>query len=382
MRSHPEEGARIIETARLPRRGRPGHPPPPRADRRAGLSRRPARRTRSRSPRGSSTSPTALDAMTTKRLYREELSFEVALDEIHRGRGTDFCDAMRRRARARGRGRPARLARAGSARQWLVCPRTRERSAGRRPSRDPRPRAASSTSRSALRSAATLRRPSRRRGTSAGWTSASCSPPARSPSSSRRTRAGEPGLPHGPRLHRRGRAPAAAGARRTSSASLQHVPEWLRQRYPWFIQTFNIANVVLSGLAAWSVRAALGTRNWRTRRLDGDGGVVVAARRPRRVHRRQPRAARPDAPARARPRLDGERTLLARRTALRRRGRVGRYRHRLRASPLRRRSSSVVALPLVLIQRALAVPTLREQAFTDHKTGLLNSRGIDQPRAQ
>ena len=39
----------------------------------------------------------------------------------------------------------------------------------------------------------------------------------------------------------------------------------------------------------------------------------------------------------------------------------------------------VVALPLVLIQRALALPTLREQALTDHKTGLLNSRGIDQP---
>ena len=39
----------------------------------------------------------------------------------------------------------------------------------------------------------------------------------------------------------------------------------------------------------------------------------------------------------------------------------------------------VVALPLVLIQRALALPTLREQALSDHKTGLLNSRGIDQP---
>src|SRR5207247_6372735 len=36
----------------------------------------------------------------------------------------------------------------------------------------------------------------------------------------------------------------------------QHLPEWLRQRYPWFIQSFNISNVVLSGLAAWSVRAA------------------------------------------------------------------------------------------------------------------------------
>jgi diguanylate cyclase (GGDEF)-like protein len=39
----------------------------------------------------------------------------------------------------------------------------------------------------------------------------------------------------------------------------------------------------------------------------------------------------------------------------------------------------VIALPLVLIQRALALPTLREQALSDHKTGMLNSRGIDQP---
>jgi putative nucleotidyltransferase with HDIG domain len=34
----------------------------------------------------------ALDAMTTKRLYREEMSFDDALDEIGRGRGTDFCE--------------------------------------------------------------------------------------------------------------------------------------------------------------------------------------------------------------------------------------------------------------------------------------------------
>jgi putative nucleotidyltransferase with HDIG domain len=34
----------------------------------------------------------ALDAMTTKRLYRDEMSFEDALAEIRRGRGTDFCD--------------------------------------------------------------------------------------------------------------------------------------------------------------------------------------------------------------------------------------------------------------------------------------------------
>jgi hypothetical protein len=33
-------------------------------------------------------------------------------------------------------------------------------------------------------------------------------------------------------------------------ALVQHVPEWLRERYPWYIQTFNIANFSLSGLAA------------------------------------------------------------------------------------------------------------------------------------
>ena len=31
--------------------------------------------------------------MTTKRLYRDEMSFEEALEEIRRGRGTDFCSA-------------------------------------------------------------------------------------------------------------------------------------------------------------------------------------------------------------------------------------------------------------------------------------------------
>jgi len=34
----------------------------------------------------------ALDAMTTERFYRQALSFEVAMDEIHRSRGSDFCD--------------------------------------------------------------------------------------------------------------------------------------------------------------------------------------------------------------------------------------------------------------------------------------------------
>ena len=51
----------------------------------------------------------SLDAMTTKRLYREEMSFEDALAEIRRGRGTDFCDlcvdALERAVAARQIGR-------------------------------------------------------------------------------------------------------------------------------------------------------------------------------------------------------------------------------------------------------------------------------------
>ena len=34
---------------------------------------------------------------------------------------------------------------------------------------------------------------------------------------------------------------------------VQHVPEWLKHRYAWYIQTFNIANYTLDGLAAWGV---------------------------------------------------------------------------------------------------------------------------------
>jgi diguanylate cyclase (GGDEF)-like protein/putative nucleotidyltransferase with HDIG domain len=34
---------------------------------------------------------------------------------------------------------------------------------------------------------------------------------------------------------------------------VQHIPEWVKHRYAWYIQTFNIANFTLDGLAAWGV---------------------------------------------------------------------------------------------------------------------------------
>ena len=38
---------------------------------------------------------------------------------------------------------------------------------------------------------------------------------------------------------------------------IQHVPEWLKHRYPWYIQTFNICNYTLNTLAAWAVAHAI-----------------------------------------------------------------------------------------------------------------------------
>jgi diguanylate cyclase (GGDEF)-like protein len=159
---------------------------------------------------------------------------------------------------------------------------------------------------------------------------------------------------------------------------LQHVPEWLRQRYPWFIQSFNIANVVLSGLAAWSVRAALGTDGVRVAMSATTSAVLVAS-------------------------VAAGTFVLVNHALLARMLRLARG-HDLSASGLFTLDALiqdgvvaatgvgiafallhswalavVVALPLVLIQRALALPTLREEAYTDYKTGLLNARGIDQP---
>ena len=40
-------------------------------------------------------------------------------------------------------------------------------------------------------------------------------------------------------------------------AVVQHVPEWIKERYPAYIQTFNIANFALDGLAGWAVAHVL-----------------------------------------------------------------------------------------------------------------------------
>jgi putative nucleotidyltransferase with HDIG domain len=108
MRSHPEEGARIIERLgyldevvpgirhhheRMDGRGYPGGL----LDKEIPLAARIIHVADS------------LDAMTTKRLYRDARSFEEALEEIRRGRDTDFCglcvDALERAVAGRRLGR-------------------------------------------------------------------------------------------------------------------------------------------------------------------------------------------------------------------------------------------------------------------------------------
>jgi len=47
------------------------------------------------------------------------------------------------------------------------------------------------------------------------------------------------------------------------------LPDWLKQRYPWYIQTFNIANYVTSGVVAWAAAQAIG--------FSGSGGREALA---------------------------------------------------------------------------------------------------------
>jgi diguanylate cyclase (GGDEF)-like protein len=159
---------------------------------------------------------------------------------------------------------------------------------------------------------------------------------------------------------------------------VQHVPEWLRQRYPWFIQGFNIANVVLSGLAAWVMRWSFERDGVFVTSSATTWGVIAAAAAAvtfvmvnHALLARMLRLARGhDVSESGLFTLDG----------LLQDGVVAAVGLGVGFTLLHSWALAVVlTLPLVLIQRALALPTLREQALTDHKTGLLNSRGIDQP---
>jgi putative nucleotidyltransferase with HDIG domain len=58
---------------------------------------------------------------------------------------------------------------------------------------------------------------------------------------------------------------------------LQHLPEWLKQRYAWYIQTFNIANYVVAALAGYAAtRMLVGPSSGASTRT-AIAGVVAAS---------------------------------------------------------------------------------------------------------
>src|SRR3954453_20724580 len=60
---------------------------------------------------------------------------------------------------------------------------------------------------------------------------------------------------------------------------VQHVPEWLKERYPWYVQTFNIANYTLAALAAYGARQGvleLGINNPHLREALGYTAAALA----------------------------------------------------------------------------------------------------------
>ncbi len=153
---------------------------------------------------------------------------------------------------------------------------------------------------------------------------------------------------------------------------VQHIPEWVKHRYRWYIQTFNIANFTLDALAAWgAARLVSGhTPGW------ADGG---------------PRAAVAGLAACV-AFIGLNHTLMAGMLYLargHRPGETGLFSATMLATEFVLASLGIgvaafwhvnawlipfALAPLLLIHRSLHVPRLEEQARIDPKTGLFNSR--------
>ena len=146
------------------------------------------------------------------------------------------------------------------------------------------------------------------------------------------------------------------------------VPEWLKQRYAWYIQVFNICNYTLNALAAWGVAHLVG---------GGSGGFVSA----------DARAAVAGVLA-AVTFVGTNRVLLA---VMLRLGRGHTLRQNFKGVSLDLVLATMgvalasfweanpwlipVALaPLLIVHRTLSVPALEAQARIDPKTGLFNAR--------
>ena len=153
-------------------------------------------------------------------------------------------------------------------------------------------------------------------------------------------------------------------------AIVQHVPEWLKVRYPWFIQSFNICNQTLNLMAAWAVAQAI-AHGWPG---DPTQGLAVAGLGACVVYVVSNHV------------LLGVMLKLARGHTLKE---TGLFSFESLSTDLVLAALGVViaalwdtnfwmipaaVAPLVLIHRSLSVPALQEEARVDPKTGLYNAR--------
>ena len=153
-------------------------------------------------------------------------------------------------------------------------------------------------------------------------------------------------------------------------AIVVHVPEWLKFRYPWFIQSFNICNQTLNLIAAWAVYHGL-LDLWR---WEPKAGLAVAGLAACVIYVLSNHV------------FLGVMLRLARGHSLRD---TGLFSFESLSTDLILAALGVAiaslwnrnpwmipaaVAPLVLIHRSLSVPALQEEARVDPKTGLYNAR--------
>jgi diguanylate cyclase (GGDEF)-like protein len=153
---------------------------------------------------------------------------------------------------------------------------------------------------------------------------------------------------------------------------VQHLGDWVRHRYAWYIQVFNIANYTLSAVAAWEVNKAIvgsvgdASASLRVGAACAAGAAFVLTNHA--LLARMLKLARDySLHATGLFSLDGMLTD----ASLAATG-VG-VAIALKHYPA---AAVVAAFPLFLIHRALVIPELRLQALRDPKTALLNMRGL------
>jgi diguanylate cyclase (GGDEF)-like protein/putative nucleotidyltransferase with HDIG domain len=150
---------------------------------------------------------------------------------------------------------------------------------------------------------------------------------------------------------------------------VQHIPEWLKVRYPWYIQSFNICNYTLNGLAAWGVVALvkdLGLSREPEMALAGLGACVVFVFMNHfllatMLHFARGHSLR-ETGLFSGDSLSTDLVLAALGVAFASLWRWNPY------------LLPTAVAPLLLIHRSLSVPALQEEARVDPKTGLFNAR--------